>query len=327
MSKSVPQKRWQEIISNFAGKTILVIGDVMLDEYFWGEVERVSPEAPVPVVQVTSETWIPGGAANVANNICALGGRVIIVGVIGADLPGRRLRRLLRHSQVDIRGLVIDKKRPTVTKTRVLAGHQQVVRIDKEDTSLVRKGERTRLLRQARVLAGEVDGIILEDYAKGVVSQELVEEVIKIARRKNRFLVIDPNENNLFTYRGARIVTPNRKEAQAATGLGWGADPGVMGRTLLKKWGSEAVLITLGEDGMCLFEERKKVYYIPTMAREVFDVSGAGDTVVGTVALALAAGASLKEAACLANCAAGVVVGKLGTATANQEELLRVSDW
>ena len=321
------QKRWKSIIANFTGKTILVIGDIMIDEYIWGEVERISPEAPVPVVRVTKESWVPGGAANVANNICALGGRAIITGLIGVDLPGMRLRKLLQRSKIDTRGIMVDRSRPTVTKSRVLAGHQQVIRIDRENDDPIRGRERARLLRFVRAVAGEVDGMIIEDYAKGVISQELVDEFIKIARRRGLPALVDPNENNPFIYRGARLVTPNRKEALAASGLGRSAGVEEMGRVLIRKWGSEAVLITLGEDGMCLFAGRRKPYYIPTVAREVFDVSGAGDTVAGTVALALAAGGSLQEAASLANCAAGVVVGKLGTATANRKELLGALKW
>lgn len=325
-NKTSPQ-RWQELVSNFSGKTILVIGDIMLDEYIWGEVERISPEAPVPVVRVTSETWVPGGAANVANNICSLGGRAILAGLIGSDLPGRRLKELLQRSEIDSRGLVVEKKRPTITKSRVLAGHQQVLRIDKEDSSSLKKSESARLLRLVRNLVDEVDGMVLEDYAKGIASQELVEELVRIARRRKRFLVVDPNEKNIFTYRGVQLVTPNRKEALAAAGMNRAAKVEAIGRRLLKKWGCRAVLLTLGEDGMCLFATGKNPHYIPTVAREVFDVSGAGDTVVSTASLALAAGATLEEAARLANCAAGVVVGKLGTATANRDELLGALDW
>lgn len=321
------QERWNEIIGNFSGKTILVIGDVMLDEYIWGEVERISPEAPVPVVQVTKDSWVPGGAANVANNISSLGGRAIIAGVVGDDLAGSKLKKLLRAGKIDTRGILLDKERPTVTKSRVLAGHQQVLRIDREDTTPMRKADITRILQTVRKLAGEADGIILEDYAKGLISQKLVDEVIKIARQNKLFVVVDPNGKNTLTYRGARIVTPNRKEAQATAGLGRKPELGDLGRALLKEWGSESVLITLGEDGMCLVEARKKPYYISTVAREVFDVSGAGDTVVGTVALALAAGADLQEASHLANCAAGVVVGKLGTATADREEVVSALGW
>jgi len=327
MKKINSQKKWQDLVSGFSGKTILVIGDIMLDEYIWGEVERISPEAPVPVVRVTSESWVLGGAANVANNICSLGGRAVLAGMIGPDPAGRRLKKLLRHSKIDGRGLVAERGRPTITKSRVLAGHQQVVRIDKEDSSSLKKSESERLLRLVRELINEVEGIVLEDYAKGIVSQELVDELSRLARGKGRFLVVDPNQKNVFTYRDVMLVTPNRKEALSASGMNREAKVEAIGRGLLKQWGCRAVLLTLGEDGMCLFEAGKKPHYIPTVAREVYDVSGAGDTVVSTAALALASGANLQEAAHLANCAAGVVVGKLGTATVTRDELLGALDW
>lgn len=318
---------WNDIISRFAGKTILVVGDVMLDEYIWGEVEKISPEAPVPVVRVRSETWVPGGAANVAHNISSLGGNPIIVGVIGADSPGRKLKTLLRRNGMDGQGLVVDRCRSTVTKSRILAGHQQVVRIDREDILDLSDELRAQILAVIHNLAGEIDGIILEDYAKGVIGQDLIRELIEFARNRNCFVVVDPNGSRQFSYRGASLITPNYKEAVEAAGLGRAVDLEALGRSVLKRWGSESVLVTLGEDGMCLFERRKKPFHIPTVAREVFDVSGAGDTVIGTVALALAAGADLKEAAGLANCAAGVVVGKLGTATVTRDELISALHW
>ncbi|MDP8213938.1 MAG: D-glycero-beta-D-manno-heptose-7-phosphate kinase [Candidatus Euphemobacter frigidus] len=320
-------KKWNEIISRFIGKTILVIGDVMLDEYIWGEVERISPEAPVPVVRVNSETWVPGGAANVAHNISSLGGRPIILGVIGSDPPGRKLKKLLRQNGIDPRRLIVDPRRPTVTKSRILAGHQQVVRIDREYNTVLGDDLRGRLLETVHGLGSEIDGIILEDYAKGVISQEVIPELIEFAHRRNHFLVVDPNGSRHFTYHGADLVTPNYKEAIEMAGKGREVELERLGRTLLQKWGSASVLITLGEEGMCLFERRKKLFHIPTVAREVFDVSGAGDTVIGTVALALAAGADLKAASFLANCAAGVVVGKLGTATVTPEELRSTLNW
>ncbi|MEA2034135.1 MAG: D-glycero-beta-D-manno-heptose-7-phosphate kinase [Euryarchaeota archaeon] len=308
-----------QLVDNFRRMKILVIGDLMLDEYIWGEVERISPEAPVPVVRVASESWVPGGAANVAHNIRALGGRVSVAGVIGRDQAGARLKRLLKKSGIDIRGVIAAAGRPTVTKSRVLAEHQQVLRVDREDLSPIRKGDSRRLLKTLREIIDGLDAVILEDYAKGVIDQSLVDEVIRLAG--SRVLVVDPNRDNFLKLRGATIATPNKKEAYAAAGAGR-ADPlEKVGRILLKKWAADSVLITLGEDGICLFERRKKAYYIPTLAREVYDVSGAGDTVAGTLALALAAGATLRQAAYLANCAAGVVVGKVGTATASSREL------
>ncbi len=316
-----------EIISRFTGKTILVVGDVMLDEYIWGEVERISPEAPVPVMRVKNETWVPGGAANVSHNISSLGGRSVIAGVIGDDSPGRKLSALLRKNGIDARGLMIDPGRPTVTKSRILAGHQQIVRIDREVTHDLSDSLRANILKSISKMIDEIDGIILEDYAKGVINQELIRELIELAVSRNIFIVVDPNSYRQLSYRGASLVSPNYKEAVEAAGLGREVELEELGRALIKKWGSRSVLITLGEEGMCLFEKGKKSFHIPTIAREVFDVSGAGDTVIGTVSLSLAAGAELEEAASLANSAAGVVVGKLGTATVTHEELRSALNW
>jgi len=320
-------ENWQEIISGFAGKKILVIGDVMLDLYIRGEVERISPEAPVPVVRVASETWVPGGSANVAANISALGGVPILAGVIGSDSAGRRLKTLLRSRKIDGRGLVVDAGRPTVTKSRVVAGNQQVVRIDRESPADIGPGLKKRLISAVRKITGRLDGVIVEDYAKGVVDQDLIDRMIDFARRRGCSLVVDPNGRRRFSYRGARLVSPNLKEAVELAGLGREVPLSRLGRSLLRKWGAESVLITLGEEGMSLFERGKPAYQIPTVAREVFDVSGAGDTVIGTVALALAAGADLRQASRVANCAAGVVVGKLGTATLTTDELQESLNW
>ncbi len=316
-----------KVISSFKGKKILVVGDLMLDEYIWGEVERISPEAPVPIVRVKNETWVLGGAANVAHNISSLGGRAVIAGVIGDDSPGRKLSALLQKNGIDARGLVVDQIRPTVTKSRILAGHQQIVRIDREVSHDINADLRTDILKSIHLMIGEIDGIILEDYAKGLINQELIRELIELAESRNIFIVVDPNSYRHFLYRGASLVTPNHKEAVEAAGLGREVELEELGRSLLKKWGAKAVLITLGEDGMCLFEEGKESFHIPTIAREVFDVSGAGDTVIGTVSLSLAAGYELDEAAGLANYAAGVVVGKLGTATVTPDELRSALNW
>ncbi len=315
------------IISGFAGKRILVVGDVMLDLYIQGEVERISPEAPVPVVRISSESSVPGGAANVANNISALGGTPILAGVIGSDPAGRSLQALLEGRKIDGRALVADPDRPTVTKSRVVAGHQQVVRIDRELPGDIHPGIKRKLLRAIRSLSGKIDGIILEDYAKGIVDQDLIDRLVALARTRGCFLVVDPNGRRRFTYRGARLISPNLKEAIELAGLGREVPLAELGRALLKKWGADSVLITLGEEGMALFEQRKRLFRIPTVAREVFDVSGAGDTVIGTIALALSAGADLREAARIANCAAGVVVGKLGTATLTTDELENALNW
>ena len=315
-------KEDRQIIAGWRGKKVLVVGDVMLDEYTWGEVERISPEAPVPVVRVKSRTWASGGAANVAHNIASLGGWAELVGVIGRDHPGRRLRKILRQARIGDSGLIMDGERPTVTKSRLLAGHQQVVRIDTEATDDIEPGPRRQVMKQVRRLIAGVDVVVLEDYSKGLLDQEMVDGIISLARAHRRPVVADPNENHCFTFRGTTLATPNRREAIMASNLPPETSVPELGRSLLRRWGSQALLITLGEDGMCLFERRRRPFLIPTVAREVFDVSGAGDTVVGTVALALSAGADLRVAARLANYAAGVVVGKLGTATLSAGELL-----
>jgi len=327
MAEDLSQKRCLKLVEEFVGRRVLVVGDVMLDEYIWGEVERISPEAPVPVVQVRRESAVPGGAANVANNIRALGGEVFLAGLRGEDAAGRRLSRLLRRSGIDISGLVSDRSRPTITKSRVLAGHQQAIRIDREVTSPIEPEVRRQLQKAIRRLLPRMEAVVLEDYAKGLLTEEVIREVISLASRRGIPVIVDPNANNFFRFPDATLVTPNHKEALTAAGLPRSSAIETVGRKLLRKWGARSVLVTLGEDGMCLFEGRRRPYHIGTVAREVFDVSGAGDTVVGTLALSLAAGGDLREAAGLANRAAGVVVGKLGTATVNHAEIRKALNW
>ncbi len=316
------KKDERRIIADWAGKRVLVVGDVMLDEYIWGEVERISPEAPVPVVRVKGRSWTAGGAANVAHNVAALGGSVELVGLIGRDQQGKLLKRVMERAGIGTGGLIVSSSRPTVTKSRILAGHQQVVRIDTEQPGRIAAPERREAIMRAKALAGSVDAVIIEDYSKGLLDQEMIDRLIGLSLARDCPVVADPNENQRYRYRGATLVTPNRKEALVVSGLPRETPTAELGRHLLRRWGPRALLITLGEDGMCLFERRKKPFFIPTVAREVFDVSGAGDTVVGTLALALAAGADFSSAAELANRAAGIVVGKLGTATASASELL-----
>lgn len=315
----------REIIAGWRGKRVLVVGDVMLDEYTWGEVERISPEAPVPVVRVKDRSWAAGGAANVAGNIAALGGKVDLVGLIGRDQQGRLLKKIIGKAGIAPGSLVTTSSRPTVTKSRVLAGHQQVLRIDTEMIGEAGPDERREVMRRASRLVAAADAVVVEDYSKGLFDQPMVDELIALASARSLPVIIDPNENHRFAYRGATLVTPNRREALTASGLERETPLPDLGRHLLRRWGCRALLITLGEGGMCLFERRRRPLFIPTVAREVFDVSGAGDTVVGTLSLALAAAAGLPAAATLANRAAGVVVGKLGTATVSTRELLAVS--
>jgi D-beta-D-heptose 7-phosphate kinase/D-beta-D-heptose 1-phosphate adenosyltransferase len=313
-----------KIISGFSKAKVLVVGDFILDEFVWGKVERISPEAPVPVVNVERESFMPGGALNVANNIRTLGARVYPCGVVGRDLHGRMLVKTMRREGIDTGGVIFDASRPTTLKTRVIAHSQQVVRFDREDSRPMTQSDLKRILEFITKTIPTIDVIIIEDYGKGVIVPELLTQVLRQAKTFKKPVLVDPKEKNFPYYRGVTVITPNRKEAYAAYGKredGKVPDLYEVGKGLIKKFVCDAVLITLGEEGMMLFERSGEVTKIQTAAQEVYDVSGAGDTVIATVSLALAARASLKEAAVISNLAAGIVVGKLGTATVTQEEL------
>jgi D-beta-D-heptose 7-phosphate kinase/D-beta-D-heptose 1-phosphate adenosyltransferase len=303
---------------------VLVVGDVMLDEFLWGRVARISPEAPVPVVEITSQTFRLGGAANVACNVRSLGGGAAVAGVVGSDEAGRRLRDALAGSAVEDALSVDGAGRPTTHKTRIIAHHQQVVRADREEADEIGAVLEDELGDAVRRAARGAGAIILSDYQKGVVTRRLMNKVLAAARREGVPLLVDPKVRHFALYRGAAVVTPNQLEAEQATGVRIRDEAGLheAGRRILKTLRCRAALITRGEHGMALFEQDRKPVEIPTAARQVFDVTGAGDTVIATLALALAAGATLAEAAMLANYAAGVVVGKIGTATVSPEEVL-----
>ena len=314
-------KRLAAVVRRFPRVRLLVVGDLMLDQFIWGRVTRISPEAPVPIVDVRGESFHLGGAANVAANIRTLGGQAAIVGVVGLDVHGRRVVRELRTIGVEISGLVRDSV-PTIQKTRILAHQQQVVRLDREPDAL---GERLGHAVVGRVMRslGRFDGVVISDYNKGVITPELL---AKLAGRRDAkpMLFIDPKKGNFPHYAGATLLKPNLEAAAAAAGFEI-HDQGSLqraGERLLEQWRSEAVLISRGEEGMTLFRKNRPMKHFPTAAREVFDVTGAGDTVLSTAALALAAGANFEDAAVLANRAAGIVIGKLGTATPSAEELL-----
>jgi D-beta-D-heptose 7-phosphate kinase/D-beta-D-heptose 1-phosphate adenosyltransferase len=310
-------------IRRFAGCRVLVAGDLMLDQFLWGEVERISPEAPVPVVRVTDESSRLGGAANVMSNLRALGGRVAACGSIGADDAGRAMLRMLRELDVDVSGVFRSRSERTIRKTRILAQRQQMIRLDREP----RVGGTTQAAAQARghLLAniGSADVVVLSDYGKGLISPELLQALATMRERRPFRLVIDPKDANFAHYRGASLVTPNRDEASRASGIQIrdGASLERAGVELVRRWRAEAVLITRGEEGMSLFVEGKATRHFPTVARHVYDVTGAGDTVIATCALALGAGADLPTAAILANHAAGLVVGEVGTATVSAAQL------
>lgn len=315
---------FSKIISKFDQAKILVVGDLMLDEFIWGDVSRISPEAPVPVVYAKSESFMPGGALNVVNNIRALGGKAFPCGVIGRDVRGERLITELKDLGIDVGGIVVDSKRPTTLKTRVIARHQQVVRIDRERIEPIDQKVRGRILNFIQKKAPTVDVILIEDYGKGVITAQLLREVLKLVRSQKKQITVDPKEDHFAYYRGVNVITPNHHEAQAATGIKMN-DRGSLrkiGRELLSRLKPKAVLITLGEEGMCLFEASGDITHIPTVAQEVYDVSGAGDTVISALSMALACGADMKAAAYLSNYAAGVVVGKVGIAVVTRQELL-----
>ncbi len=312
-------------LGKFPSVRILVVGDIMLDEYIWGEVKRISPEAPVPVVAVTKDTRALGGAGNVAVNVAGLKAKVELAGLIGADSSGREILRILAKRRIGTSGIVQDRNRPTTTKTRVIAHHQQVVRVDREMDDVPDGRAQDALRARVRKAIGNVDGVVISDYLKGALSRELVNDIVIAAGRSGAFVAVDPKRTDVSFYRGCTLITPNRHEAEAA--LGGRRLPGDMeiwegGKALIRKSGAKAVLITRGEEGMSLIERgRKAFFHIPAKARQVFDVTGAGDTVIGTVAVAMGAGAPLRDAALLANVAAGVVVGEVGTVPITMEKL------
>jgi D-glycero-beta-D-manno-heptose-7-phosphate kinase len=309
-------------------KRVLVVGDAMLDEFLWGRVARISPEAPVPVVEITSESFHLGGAANVAANVRSLGGQAVVAGVVGADLAGEKLRQALAASGVEDALTVADGGRPTTLKTRIVAHHQQVVRADREDAEDIEGALEAALLESVRRVLPHAHAVVVSDYQKGVVTPGVMKAVRGLARRRGVPLLVDPKVGHFPLYRGVTLVKPNQSAAERATGLRIRDEASLRaaGERILKMLRCTAALITRGEQGLSLFQAGRPPAHVATAAREVFDVTGAGDTVMAALALALAAGASLEEGARLANCAAGVVVGKLGTATAEPAEVLDAID-
>jgi rfaE bifunctional protein kinase chain/domain len=323
--------RLQQILDRASSRRITVIGDLMLDEFVWGKVGRISPEAPVPVVEVTGESFYPGGAANVARNLREFVDGVAIIGLLGKDRSGQQLRELMSEQKIDTSNAVEEATFHTIVKTRIIARHQQVVRVDREKFVGPSEPQIGKVVAAVRKNIPETDAIIFEDYGKGFLSTELVSQIADAARGAGKIVAADPNPRNLVQWRGLTVIKPNRTEAFLAAGIPSG-DPDTVpsqdaglkraGETLLKKWETENVLITLGEHGMMLFQEKETPHYIPTKAREVFDVSGAGDTAIALFTLGLACGATPTEAAEIANHASAVVVSKLGTATVTRDELI-----
>ena len=314
----------RQIVKAFPNVRILVVGDVMLDEFVWGKVSRISPEAPIPVVRVSSETCVPGGAANVAANLSNLGASVELAGVIGKDIEARTLKKELKLRNVRCGGLVAESGRTTTLKRRIIADSQQVVRMDREAAEKITAKTMERLLDYCRKIISNVDGIIISDYGKGVVTKKLVRELRKLKGKRNLPVAVDPKTSHFDIYRWVTVITPNCSEVEQNQHFVIDTDRRLLnaGRRLVKSLACDAILITRGEEGMSLFERSGAVTHIPTVAREVYDVTGAGDTVTGVLTLSLACGASMREAAVISNYAAGVVVGKRGTALLNREELM-----
>ena len=317
--------RLEEIQKSFAGKRIAVIGDLMLDRYFWGSVSRISPEAPVPVVEVDNESTRLGGAANVANNIASLGGIPIMIGVVGKDSGADVLKNLVASNGFPTEGIVIDDSRPTTIKTRVIAHGQHVVRIDQEEKVDLNADMQARVLASLKNQIASLDGIILEDYNKGVLTKRLIKSVIKLAKEHKKTITVDPKFNNFFDYQGVSVFKPNRKEAEEALGrrLHTFAEMEEAARELLTKLNTENVLLTLGEKGMLLLKRNGSMAHVETKARHVADVSGAGDTVIATLTMAMAAGASVKESAAMANYAGGIVCGEVGIVPIDKNVLIQ----
>ncbi len=317
--------RAQVLMRSFEKKKILVIGDIILDEFIWGSVQRISPEAPVPVVEASRRSFMTGGAANVARNLRDLGVNVALVGGIGDDDIGNQLTSLLHEKNIDIDGLQVLNDRPTTLKTRIIGQHQQIVRIDWEDVKPLTDSQVDRVIQYVSSIKNDLDAIIFEDYGKGIISNELVRGIINEISDTSIVTSFDPKRGHFISLNGMTIATPNHAEAFDVLGIPERLDQESLkkaGFDLMKKWGIESVLITLGEHGMALFERPDVMHHISTVAREVFDVSGAGDTVIASLTAALAAGATSLEAAIFSNFAAGVVVGKVGTASVTAPEII-----
>ncbi len=311
----ISEKRLNEIRENVKGKNIIVLGDMMLDGYFWGGVSRISPEAPVPVVELDEEFYRFGGAANVANNLVHLETNPLPVGIIGDDEYGEIFKKLLRNEKINGEGIIVDDKRPTTTKIRVIADNQHVVRIDKETKSEVSEKTENKIIEFIRNKINEIDAIILQDYNKGVLTKRVIEKAVEIANEAGALVTVDPKFLNFFEYKNVTVFKPNKHETATALGIKISNkdDLKYAGKRLLERLNAKYVLLTLSEEGIALFENGKEDFtQIPTKARKVADVSGAGDTVISTLTAALAAGATIEEAAYLANYAGGIVCEEVG---------------
>ena len=312
-------------VDGLSDTKVVVVGDIMMDEYVWGDVSRISPEAPVPVVEIKQETKMLGGAANVVNNIASLGGTPILCGVIGDDQTGREIVDTMMQQGLRTDGIIREPGRPTSIKTRVVAHNQQVVRFDREERKRLEDESIKRILDFVRQMKGGYEAIIVTDYGKGVISAELMEGLRKLLSDSKTLIAVDPKTGNFEFYQGVDLITPNHHEAAAFCRMEIVDEESLVqaGRHMLNELNCRSVLITQGKDGMTLFERNGEISHIPTVARKVFDVTGAGDTVISALCLGLASGMDLKSAAIIANFAAGIVVGEVGTSTVGAEDLKR----
>jgi rfaE bifunctional protein kinase chain/domain len=313
-------------IDKFPKVTILVLGDIIMDQYIWGDVSRISPEAPVPVVDVTQETKMLGGAANVVNNIASLGGRAILCGVVGNDGTGLEIIQKIEQLGFPTGGILKSSNRPTTIKSRIVAQSQQVVRFDRESKKPITEEEASRLLTFIGEVKNDIDAVLVSDYDKGVISSEIISGLKELRRGSRIILAVDPKPNHFEYYREIDVITPNHHEAAAFCRIPIvdGESMVQAGTFMLTQLKCRSVLVTQGKDGMTLFEENDEITHIPTVARKVFDVTGAGDTVISAFCLGLAAGMDFKSAATLSNFAAGIVVGEVGTSTVKAEDLKQV---
>lgn len=309
--------RIKEIIGGFGKSKILILGDIMLDEYLFGTVSRISPEAPVPVVDVNSDKFLLGGAANVASNIRQLGDEPILLGLVGEDEASIKLSQLLKSKNISSSYLINDKSRQTTIKTRVIANNQQVVRADRENTHEMDKETERKVLARFNEIVDDLSAIIISDYGKGVITLSLLENIIEVCTKKDKFVAVDPKETHFHNYKKVSVITPNHHEASFAYGkrIRNESDLIEVGNGLLEKLQVKSILITRGADGMSLFRANEEPKHIPTFARQVYDVTGAGDTVIATFVSAVSSGADLLEAAVVANAGAGITVREVGTAS------------
>jgi len=325
------RKKLESILKGFPRVRLLVVGDIMMDRSIFGKVSRISPEAPVPVIIAETEDFNLGGAANVAHNIRSLGGMVSLCGIVGDDENGKKIYKKIVERGIRTQGIFFEQGRQTTVKTRIIAHHphyQQLVRVDRETTDHPKASTLRNLSRFLTEKIEDFDGVVFSDYGKGLLTRKLIQTIVERARQSKKLIMVDPKVKNFFFFKGATVITPNTNEASEASRIPVTDQSSVekIGRSLLKRLNCSALVITQGEKGMIIFERDQRPYRVPTVAKEVYDVTGAGDTVIGTMALALGTGrrVSVKDAASLANYAAGIVVGKVGTAIVSSEELLKV---